>query len=51
MSYLELLILTAVLAGNLAARREALVHPPAEMLQNIDLLDDLPLIESGSEAP
>jgi hypothetical protein len=51
MSFLDLILFAAVLAGGLAARREALAHPPAEMLQNIDLLDDLPLIESGAEAP
>lgn len=51
MNYLDILILAAVLAGNLAARREALAHPPAEMLQNIDLFNDLPLIEGGTEAP
>ena len=51
MNYLDILILTTVLAGNVVARREALAHPPAEMLQNIDLLDDLPLIEDGAEAP
>jgi hypothetical protein len=51
MNYIDILIMTAVLAGNLAARREALAHPPAEMLQNIDLFDDLPLIEGGEEAP
>lgn len=51
MSYLDLLLITAVLAGSLAARREALAHPPSEMLQNIELLDDLPLLEGGEEAP
>ena len=51
MSYLDLLFMTSILAGSLVARREALAHPPAEMLQNIDLLDDLPLIENASEAP
>jgi hypothetical protein len=51
MSCLDLILVAAVLAGGLAARREALAHPPAEMLRNIDLLDDLPLIESGAEAP
>ena len=51
MSYLGLILWTSVLAGSLAARREALAHPPAELLRNIDLLDDLPLIESGAEAP
>ena len=51
MSYLDLLLMAVVLAGNLAAHREALAHPPAELLQNIDFLDDLPLIEGGSEAP
>lgn len=51
MSCLDLLIFAAVFAGSLAARREALAHPPVEMLQNIDLLDDLPLIEGGAEVP
>ncbi|MBI2384415.1 MAG: hypothetical protein HYV14_00220 [Elusimicrobia bacterium] len=51
MSYLDLLLLAAVLAGGMAARQEALAHPPAELLQNIELLDDLPLIEGGEEAP
>ncbi len=51
MSYLDLVFIASVLAGSLAARREALAHPPAEMLRNIELLDDLPLIESGAEAP
>ncbi len=51
MSYLDLLLMAAVLAGSMAARREALAHPPAELLRNIELLDDLPLIESGAEAP
>lgn len=51
MSYLELILTATVLAGSLAARREALAHPPAELLQNIELLNDLPMIEGASEAP
>ncbi len=51
MSYLDLIFLASVLAGGLAARREALAHPPAEMLRDIDLMNDLPMIEGSSEAP
>jgi hypothetical protein len=51
MSTLELIVTAAVLGASLAAKREALAHPPAELLENIDFLDDLPLIEGASEAP
>ncbi len=51
MNLLDLLLTAAVLAANLAVRREAVAHPPEELLRNIDLLDDLPMIEGASEAP
>ncbi|MEK7390181.1 MAG: hypothetical protein AAB036_10845 [Elusimicrobiota bacterium] len=51
MTYLELLLMTPLFAASLVAGREALAHPPAEMLENIDFLDDLPLIEGDSQAP
>lgn len=51
MNTLELIVTASLLGASLAAKREALAHPPAEMLQNIDFLDDLPLIEDASEAP
>lgn len=51
MSTLDLMLTAALLAAGLVARREALAHPPAEMLQNIDFLDDMPLLEGAMEAP
>ena len=51
MSTLELLLTAALLGASLAAKREAVAHPPAEMLQNLDFLNDLPMIEGASEAP
>ncbi|MBI5245760.1 MAG: hypothetical protein HY923_01155 [Elusimicrobia bacterium] len=51
MNAIELIVTSALLGASLVAKHEALAHPPAELLENIDFLDDLPLIEGGSEAP
>lgn len=51
MNAIELIVTAAILGASLAVKHEALAHPPAELLQNIDFLDDLPLLEGASEAP
>ena len=51
MNAIEMIITAAVLGASLAAKHEALAHPPAELIENIDFLDDMPLIEGASEAP
>lgn len=50
MTSLDLVLSVALLGAGLVAKREALARPPAELIDNLDLLDDLPLIES-EEAP
>jgi hypothetical protein len=49
MSHLDLLLLAALMGAGAAARREALSKPPAELLEKLDLLDDMPYIEDGED--
>jgi hypothetical protein len=49
MSHLDLLLLAALMGAGAAARREALAQPPAELLENLDLLNDMPFIEEGED--
>lgn len=51
MTTLDLVLTAAVLGGSLVSRTAARLAPPPELLQNLDLLDDLPLLEGGAEAP
>ena len=49
MSYLDLLFCAAVLGGSLAAKIEAAKAPPAELLENLDLLDDMGILEDEGD--
>ena len=50
MTALDFLLVASLLGAGLVAKREAAARPPAELIENLDLFDDLPLIE-GTEAP
>lgn len=50
MSQLDLALFLALLGAGAAARQEALSQPPAELLENLDLLDDMPYLEDGADA-
>lgn len=54
MSHLDLLLWAALLGAGAVARREALASPPAEMLENLDLFEDMSFMEEdagGEDAP
>lgn len=52
MSTLDLVLYAAILGGSLVSRAAAQARPPADLLQNLDLLNDLPILEDGAaEAP
>ncbi|MDX6769914.1 MAG: hypothetical protein SF051_10300 [Elusimicrobiota bacterium] len=45
MTHLDLVLFAAILGAGAVARREALASPPAELLEQLDLFEDLSLVE------
>ena len=49
MNCFDLLLMTSLLGAGAVARKQALDSPPAELLENLDLLEDMSLIEGDAE--
>lgn len=51
MNALDLMLVAALLGAGAVARKEAFSKPPAELLENLDMFDDLPYLDDAEEAP
>ena len=49
MNCLDILLMTSLLGAGAVARKQTLAQPPAELLENLDLLEDMSFIEDDAE--
>jgi hypothetical protein len=51
MSALDLVLFTALLGAGAVARRQELAQPPAELLENLDMFQEMPFLDDVADSP